>query len=236
MYFSLSKLAGLVCGAVLALSAAAAPAAEVAVNWEPPTTNTDGSPVTDLKGYKVYTGTSSGNYSENIAVGDQTTYNVKGLTEGATYYFTVTAYDSAGTESNFSNEVSATVQAAPAPSPTPAPTPDPTPAPTPDPTPAPTPDPVPTPDPTPAPIPTPTPAPVISGVSKGDTDGDGVVSLADVLAALRMAVNAGEMTSGQLARADVWPLDAAGKPQGDGKIGVDDALAILRRIVQPGTW
>ncbi len=34
------------------------------LSWTPPTQNTDGSPLTDLAGYRVYWGTSSGNYPE----------------------------------------------------------------------------------------------------------------------------------------------------------------------------
>jgi len=59
----------------------------------------------DLAGYKVYYGTSSGNYGNPIDVGNQTTYTVTGLT-GSTYYFAVTAYNTSGTESGYSNEVS----------------------------------------------------------------------------------------------------------------------------------
>ena len=31
--------------------------AEVTLSWDPPTTNADGTPLTDLAGYKVYYGT-----------------------------------------------------------------------------------------------------------------------------------------------------------------------------------
>lgn len=79
------------------------------LTWDPPTTNADGTPLTDLAGYKIYYGTSSGNYTKVIDVGDVTTYKVEGLNPG-TYYFTVTAYDISGNESGYSNEVSKTIK------------------------------------------------------------------------------------------------------------------------------
>ncbi|MEW6001251.1 MAG: Ser-Thr-rich GPI-anchored membrane family protein [Nitrospirota bacterium] len=78
------------------------------LSWDPPATNTDGSPLTDLEGYKVYYGTSSGNYSQRIDVGNVTTYTVSNLNDG-TYYFAVTVHDTSGNESDYSNEVSKTI-------------------------------------------------------------------------------------------------------------------------------
>ncbi len=81
---------------------------DVTLSWDPPTTNADGTPLTDLAGYKVYYGNASGNYTSNLDVGNVTTYTVTGLQPG-TYYFAVTAYDTSGNESDFSNEVSTTI-------------------------------------------------------------------------------------------------------------------------------
>ena len=78
-------------------------------SWDAPTTNADGTPLTDLAGYKVYYGTSSHTYSQNIDVGNVTTYTLNNLTEGYTYYFAVTAYDTLRNESDYSNEVSKTI-------------------------------------------------------------------------------------------------------------------------------
>ncbi len=61
----------------------------------------------DLAGYKIYYGLSSGNYTISINVGNVTQYTVNQLTEGLIYYFVVTAYDTAGNESAYSQEVSA---------------------------------------------------------------------------------------------------------------------------------
>lgn len=91
------------------LNAATALAVTVSIAWTAPTTNTDGSTLTDLDGYKIHYGTASGIYTQTIDVGNVTTYEVMGLNEGSTYYFATTAYDTSGNESTYSNEVSKTV-------------------------------------------------------------------------------------------------------------------------------
>ena len=73
--------------------------------WSAPTTNVDGTPLTTLAGYKVYYGTTPGVYT-SIVAGDVSTYQVVGLANGQTYYFTVTAYDTYGIESDFAPVVS----------------------------------------------------------------------------------------------------------------------------------
>ncbi len=78
------------------------------LSWDAPTTNTDGTPLTNLAGYKIYYGTSSGNYTRIIDVGNVTTSVINNLAPG-TYYFTTTAYDASGIESDYSNEVSKTL-------------------------------------------------------------------------------------------------------------------------------
>lgn len=63
---------------------------------------------TTLSGYKVYIGEAPRLYTRTIAVGTITSYTVNSLTIGRTYYFAITAYNSAG-ESSPSNEVSTTL-------------------------------------------------------------------------------------------------------------------------------
>lgn len=75
------------------------------LTWTAPTTNTDGSALTDLAGFRIHYGTNPGNYTASIDAGDVTRYILTGLADRA-YYFVVTAYNSAGTESGNSNEVS----------------------------------------------------------------------------------------------------------------------------------
>ena len=89
---------------VLCCTAYVAHAGEITLSWNPPTTNEDGTPITDLAGYTVYYGTESGNYSQSTNVGNVTTYQAIGLTDGATYYFSVTAHDTSGNESAYADE------------------------------------------------------------------------------------------------------------------------------------
>ena len=80
------------------------------VSWTPPTTNTDGSTLTDLAGYNIYYGTSPNALNQEVQVPTigVTNYVISGLTSG-TWYFAVTAYSSAGTESSLSNVASKTI-------------------------------------------------------------------------------------------------------------------------------
>ena len=101
----------------LAFVAAPAWAAEVTLSWTAPTQNEDGSPLTDLAGFKIYRSTTTGGpYAEVANVGSptQTTYTDTGLADG-TYFYVATAYNTAGTESAYSGEASKTVTSVPAP-------------------------------------------------------------------------------------------------------------------------
>jgi hypothetical protein len=80
-------------------------AGDVSLAW-------DASESEDTVGYNVYFGNSSRNYDTPIDVGNQTSYTFVNLA-GGTYYFAVTAYDSAGNESIYSNEVQAVVSPPP---------------------------------------------------------------------------------------------------------------------------
>lgn len=89
--------------------------ADITLSWDAPTTNADGTPLIDLAGYKVYVGSASGSYNaEAIDVGNVLTKTLINFCEG-TYYFVATAYDLTGNESEYSNEVSKTINIAPAP-------------------------------------------------------------------------------------------------------------------------
>jgi hypothetical protein len=63
----------------------------------------------DLAGYKIYVGAHSGTYSfpgSPFVTGKITSYTISNLPKGETYYFAISAYDSAGNESALSAEVS----------------------------------------------------------------------------------------------------------------------------------
>ena len=74
----------------------------LAWNADPATTNFQTNPV----GYKLYVGFTSRNYNQATDVGDATSASFSQLTSGDTYYFAVTAYNAAGIESPYSDEVS----------------------------------------------------------------------------------------------------------------------------------
>lgn len=74
------------------------------LEWTAPTMNSDGSALTDLAGFRVYYGTSSGSYPHSIDVGKVTTYPVPDLPRSVRYFFVVTAYNQVGVESDPSNE------------------------------------------------------------------------------------------------------------------------------------
>ena len=83
--------------AILAI-AGIAQAATVQVTWNP---NTE----PDLAGYKIYYGTASGVYGDPIDVGNVTGHVMEITPQhGATYYFALTAYDTSGNESGYSDE------------------------------------------------------------------------------------------------------------------------------------
>ena len=69
----------------------------------------DANTETDVTGYNVYMGTQPGLYGPPMSVGNTTSYTVGNLTGGRTYYFSLTAVDSAGNESQPSSEVSKSV-------------------------------------------------------------------------------------------------------------------------------
>jgi len=76
------------------------------VAWDAPTTNTDGSLLNDLVGYKLYYGTAPGIYDHSIDVRNMPIYTLAGLTQGQTYYLAVNAYNTSNAESDYSDEVS----------------------------------------------------------------------------------------------------------------------------------
>jgi hypothetical protein len=63
-------------------------------------------PESDLAGYRVYHGTTSGVYTEFVDVGNVLTYQWNGLLPGFTHYFVVRAYDTSNNESGNSAQVS----------------------------------------------------------------------------------------------------------------------------------
>lgn len=83
----------------------------LSLTWAAPVTNSDGTPVSDLAGYRVYYGTASGFYTDSVTISNPaTTGTTISNLPAATYYVIVRAFNSANTESLASAEVSKTIQ------------------------------------------------------------------------------------------------------------------------------
>ena len=81
------------------------------LTWQPPASNIDGSPLTDLAAFKVYWGTAHGTYSQSTHISNAAarTHTVTGLARG-TWHFVVTALNSQGVESVYSSGWSKIIQ------------------------------------------------------------------------------------------------------------------------------
>ena len=81
------------------LWASNAPPQSVTLAWDPSV------PSTDVAGYSIFYGASTGNYTNQVDVGLATSGVVPNLAAGTTYYFAVAAYSASGMESDLSSEV-----------------------------------------------------------------------------------------------------------------------------------
>ena len=80
------------------------------LSWTPPTLNEDGTPITNLKGYRVYYGTNSANLGTTLDIPNAgiATAVIENLSP-ATWYFAVKAYNTSNVESSLSNLASKTI-------------------------------------------------------------------------------------------------------------------------------
>ena len=74
------------------------------ISWSVPTQNTDGSPLTDLTSFRLYYGQASGNYTSTVEISDPTATSYVLELQPGTYYFSLTAFNAAGEQSDFSTE------------------------------------------------------------------------------------------------------------------------------------
>jgi hypothetical protein len=88
------------------LSAGAAASLTTTLDWIPLTMNVNGTPLLDLAGYNVYFGPEPGMYLDfrHLDNPGLVTY-VLDLPSSGSWFIVITALDSAGNESDFSNEV-----------------------------------------------------------------------------------------------------------------------------------
>ena len=101
-------------GAMLApfsITVADVSSGSASLEWLPPLDNTDGSPLTNLAGYRIVYGVSPRYLTHTIQVANAgvSTYLVENLAPG-TYYFAVRAYTSSGLESANSNVLATVAQ------------------------------------------------------------------------------------------------------------------------------
>jgi Putative Ig domain len=80
------------------------------LSWIPPTTNTNGTPLTNLAGYRIYYGTNSSSLNQSVHIANPgiASYAIDNLSP-ATWYFSVVSYNSANIESTLSEVVSKTI-------------------------------------------------------------------------------------------------------------------------------
>jgi hypothetical protein len=92
------------------ISVVAAGTQSVTLSWLPPTQNEDGSPLTDLAGYRIRYGSASGSYTTTVSVANPglATYVVEGLAPSK-YFFVIASYNKSGVESINSPEASITL-------------------------------------------------------------------------------------------------------------------------------
>ena len=82
----------------------------VTLAWVAPTTNADGTPLTDLAGYTINYGNSPSAMNQTVRISSPTgtSYTIQNLSAGS-WYFSVTAQTSVGTTSPASNVASVTI-------------------------------------------------------------------------------------------------------------------------------
>jgi hypothetical protein len=116
----------------LLLAAVSAKAASLNLGWDAVTTNADGTPITDLAGYRLFQSGSSmlsmttaqamtnGAIIKTTLPGTGLTTTVNNLTAGSQYFFRLAAYDTNGNQSGFNVnasgvgvEISTTIPSAP---------------------------------------------------------------------------------------------------------------------------
>jgi hypothetical protein len=77
----------------------------VTLTWQPPRENVDGSPLTNLAGYRIYYGERSRSYQHHQTVSNPAAVRHDLTLTSGSYYVAMTALDREGNESAYSNEV-----------------------------------------------------------------------------------------------------------------------------------
>jgi hypothetical protein len=95
--------------APFAISVVQAATGAASLSWTAPTTNSDGTALSNLAGYRIHYGTTTAmTQTAQVTTAGVTTYTLGNLTSG-TWYFAVSAYATSGAESTLSNTASKTI-------------------------------------------------------------------------------------------------------------------------------
>jgi len=108
---SVSDGANLVSLAVFSIEVLQMADGQAMLQWVAPVESADGSPLTDLAGYRIYYGRASGDYAQTVEVNSPgvSSYLVENLSSGP-WYFAVAAYDRSDRESEMSNEAATLIE------------------------------------------------------------------------------------------------------------------------------
>jgi len=78
---------------------------ELSIRWVAPEENVDGTPLTDLRSYRIYYGGQSRDYTHTVDVVDPSATSHAFSAPSGDYYLTMTALDADGNESAYANEI-----------------------------------------------------------------------------------------------------------------------------------
>jgi hypothetical protein len=91
------------------VSAAASGSGAVTLNWAAPTSNADGSALTDLKSYKILYGQDASNLNQSKQIPSTVNSAVIDNLSSGTWYFAVVSVNASGVESAPTNVASAAI-------------------------------------------------------------------------------------------------------------------------------
>ena len=75
------------------------------ISWAPPTTDTNGAPLTNLAGYELLYGKERGVYEGTVAIPDPAATEIELDLPGGSYFFALVAYDTNNERSDLSNVI-----------------------------------------------------------------------------------------------------------------------------------
>ena len=107
--FSLVMLSG--CNKTVETSKTQANSGTIKLEWKAPSQNTDNSQLNDLSGYKIYYGTNPSQLTEVITINTPTRHfhEFTNMKIGTTYYFSISALNKSGVESEKTAVISKTL-------------------------------------------------------------------------------------------------------------------------------